>query len=348
MNKLRKNCKSRRNGSPIFLSLFFSLLMLLSSQPSMADLSDDDNVLLDHETGNNTNLAETTDLFGSALTVGNFDDTGGVDLAVGVPGKNGRAGVVQIFRSFESITSPDRGFLSGIWEVLRSPGHPNDYFGSCLARGDFNDDGVDDLAVGAPRSDSHLDPTYTPIVYDVRLVRVCEGREGSGITHSPEYRTYRQGMEKVGDNYEVNDQFGSVLAAGDFNNDGYADLTIGVPSENYGTIKDAGQVHVLYGSEKGLTEGRMRTQIWSQTPRNPVPVVVYPWWVNDKPIYLFIEDEIIDSGDQFGYALAVGYFNNDPYADLAIGVPGESITGRSGSIIARAGAVHVLYGSETG
>ena len=39
----------------------------------------------------------------------------------------------------------------------------------------------------------------------------------------------------------------------DFNNDGFADLAIGVVSENLGAISNGGAVNVLYGSAGGLT-----------------------------------------------------------------------------------------------
>ena len=42
----------------------------------------------------------------------------------------------------------------------------------------------------------------------------------------------------------------------DFNNDGAADLAIGVPFECVGAIQDAGAVHVLYGSAGGLHRSR--------------------------------------------------------------------------------------------
>jgi hypothetical protein len=39
----------------------------------------------------------------------------------------------------------------------------------------------------------------------------------------------------------------------DFNNDGFADLAVGVVGENLGAIGNAGAVNVLYGSAGGLT-----------------------------------------------------------------------------------------------
>ena len=43
------------------------------------------------------------------------------------------------------------------------------------------------------------------------------------------------------------------MAAGDFDNDGLADLAVGVPFEDVGAIDDAGAVNVVYGSASGLT-----------------------------------------------------------------------------------------------
>jgi hypothetical protein len=61
---------------------------------------------------------------------------------------------------------------------------------------------------------------------------------------------------------ESNDQFGSQLAAGDFNNNGIADLAAAAPSERVGTVFEAGAVSVLYGSGGGLTStgGQLFTQ----------------------------------------------------------------------------------------
>ncbi len=51
-----------------------------------------------------------------------------------------------------------------------------------------------------------------------------------------------------GTDFGADDQFGSALAIGDFNDDGADDVAIGVPDESPG-----GAVRVMYGSTDGLT-----------------------------------------------------------------------------------------------
>jgi hypothetical protein len=113
------------------------------------------------------------------------------------------------------------------------------------------------------------------------------------------------------------DQFGDALATGDFNNDGFTDLAAGAPVEDVNDVGDAGAVSVLFGSAAGITSsgGRTFTQVGSAA----------------------------EAGDYFGWALATGDFDNDGFADLAVGAEGEDVFSATD-----AGAVSVLYGSSAG
>jgi hypothetical protein len=110
----------------------------------------------------------------------------------------------------------------------------------------------------------------------------------------------------------------------DFNNDGFADLAIGVRGEGVGGAADAGAVNVIYGSSDGLSATAVRPdQFWTQNSANVA--------------------DTAEVGDNFGQTLAAGDFNGDGFTDLAIGAPNEDVGN-----IESAGAVHVIYGSANG
>ena len=136
---------------------------------------------------------------------------------------------------------------------------------------------------------------------------------------------------------EINtqDSFGETIATGDFNNDGFTDLAIGAPFAKVGGDANAGAVHIIFGSENGLVSENnqfiAQNGIWTDPEGDGSGV--YQGDLYGGPEF----------DDRFGSALAVGFFNDDDFADLAIGVFYEDI----GSI-ENAGAVNVVFGSPTG
>jgi hypothetical protein len=177
---------------------------------------------------------------------------------------------------------------------------------------DFNADGFVDLAVGAPFED-------VGAAQDAGAVSVLYG-SAAGLTGAGS-QAFWQGSGGAAGTTEAGDQFGAALAAGDFDNDGFADLAVGVASENVGTAQDAGAVSVLYGSAGGLT-GAGSQGFWQGTGGAAGTA---------------------EAEDQFGAALAAGDFDANGHADLAIGAPFEDV----GATV-DAGAVSVLYGSAAG
>jgi FG-GAP repeat len=197
-----------------------------------------------------------------------------------------------------------------------------DAFGYAFARGDFNGDGFQDLAIGAPYESIRMGfPSRSLQIEAAGAVEVIYG-SATGLQSSGR-QFWRQGSDSVGDAAEANDEFGWSLTAGDFNGDNFTDLAIGVPREDIAGITNAGAVHVLYGSPQGLSTSAVAPQFWHQ----------------DSPGV----KEWAEPNDFFGWALAAGDFNDDGYADLAIGVPIETVGTAS-----EAGAVHILFGSPSG
>jgi len=125
----------------------------------------------------------------------------------------------------------------------------------------------------------------------------------------------------------------SGVARGDYNGDGFADLAVGIPGEDAGSISAAGAVIVIYGSANGLVS--------ENTTALRVPA---PQFWSQASTGISGGDE---SGDRFGTALAAGEFNGDAFSDLAIGVPGEDLSS-GGTNIPNAGRVVIIYGSSAG
>jgi hypothetical protein len=187
-----------------------------------------------------------------------------------------------------------------------------DRFGAALAAGDFDNDGFIDLAIGVPVDNLEA-------VNRAGTVHILFG-SAAGLTAANNQR-FSQDTPDIKDVAEIGDLFGVALAAGDFDNDGFTDLAIGAKNEDLVGGSRAGVVHILYGSAAGLTV--TDNQRFSQD----APDI--------KGVSRF--------RDSFGRALAAGDFDNDGFADLAIGVPGDKVGDDNG-----AGAVHILYGSAAG
>lgn len=156
--------------------------------------------------------------------------------------------------------------------------------GAALASGDFNADGFADLALGVPsfrRGDATENSAY------VGAVALMYGGPA-----------FPQGDRQIIEGSAPGAGFGSSLAAGDLNADGYPDLVAGAPDEDIrrGRVDDppSGAFHVLFGGPQGLTtEGSRRV---GRANRDDV---------------------------QFGKQLALGDVNSDGHLDVFEGATGR-------------------------
>jgi hypothetical protein len=258
--------------------------------------------------------AEPFDLFGSALAAGDFNNDGFVDLAIGVPGEDigtiTEAGAVAVvYGSATGLSGSGAQFFSQDSGGVLGAAEAEDGFGSALGVGDFDNDGFADLAIGVPSEGSGA-------ISQAGAVNVLYG-SGSGLTATGNQQ-FLQGVGGVLGTAEVGDEFGFVLGSGDFNNDGFADLAVGAPFEDVGSVSDAGAINVLYGSAADLSV--TGDQVFFQGGGGIAGVA--------------------EPSDFFGASLAAGDFNNDSADDLAIGAPFEDV----GSAL-DAGAINVLSGS---
>ena len=91
--------------------------------------------------------SEIDEWFGWSLAVGDFDDDGRDDLAVGVPGEDSSQGMVCYFYgSNAGLSATGAGFFKQA--ALGLVANDGDQFGFSLAAGHLTETLVDDLAVG--------------------------------------------------------------------------------------------------------------------------------------------------------------------------------------------------------
>lgn len=166
--------------------------------------------------------------FGASVAHGDFNGDGFTDLAVGSPSRsNGpsspRSGEVRIYfgpLSGTSLLQPD---------VTLPGGMANAEFGYALAVLDMDNDGFDDLAIGAPGNESSHARSGAVFIYR---------GASSGVSPAPQITIQgTQSGERLGH---------AVRHLGDVNSDGYADLVIGAPLFDDGFV-DAGRAVVLLG-----------------------------------------------------------------------------------------------------
>ncbi|REK09504.1 MAG: hypothetical protein DWQ36_06490 [Acidobacteria bacterium] len=185
-----------------------------------------------------------------------------------------------------------------------------DHFGATLAAGDFNGDGICDVAIGAP--DEDLGPDV-----DAGSVHVFLGPVDPDTGSATFLPQIVQGSNGVPGVTEDGDRFGSVLSSGRIEDtllDG-DQLVVGAPDE------------VLPSSDEGA--------VWV------VPYGTTEFLVDDATLF-YAQELGFDGGpnDRFGASLATGDLDGNGWDELAIGAPRTTVDGVSSS----AGVVYVVPG----
>ena len=184
-----------------------------------------------------------------------------------------------------------------------------------ISRGDFNRDGIADLAVGVTGESLAAGD-------NAGVVHVLFGSP-TGLTADGDQLLSMElpSVAALTGGAQPGAAFGASLAAGDFDADGFSDLAVGAPGTNVQSQANAGMVIVFYGSATGLAvRGASNSVFTSQTGTNGA----------------------------FGRSMVWADFGRGPQGDLAIGAPGADLGFGQPPESQDAGEVHVLYGIATG
>ena len=170
--------------------------------------------------------AEREDRFGAVTAFGDFNDDGCADLAVSSPGENEIGSVNVLYGSPTGLSSSGVQGFSG---ALFGPDPNGPTFGSALAVGDLDDDGTDDLAIGA----SGLDVAGASSAGGVAVLY----GDADGLDQGDPAVLISRATANVPGTPAEDVFFGAAWPAVDFDGNGRAELAISAPGDGDGTVQ---------------------------------------------------------------------------------------------------------------
>ncbi|MGJ8662387.1 MAG: hypothetical protein ACSHWU_02000 [Marinicella sp.] len=265
------------------------------------------------------NGVNTSDFSGlSVSAAGDINGDGIDDVIVGAYGANSFSGSSYVvFGSDSGIPNPlNLSDIDGLNGFVINGANSSDWSGySVSAAGDVNNDGIDDVIVGAfgvdPNGLSRAGSSYVVFGSD------------SGLSHPLNLSDINGTNGFVLNGVNASDDSGrSVSAAGDVNGDGIDDVIIGAGRSNPNGLSLAGSSYVVFGSKSGLPHALELSDL------NGTNGFV----INGA-----------NTEDRSGVSVsAAGDVNGDGVDDVIIGAPGADPNG-----ISSAGSSYVVFGDDT-
>jgi hypothetical protein len=274
-----------------------------------------------------------------------------------VGGKDAAGQVVALYGTSTGIVSTKRTVISQNTSGVPGAAETDDLFGQETAYGDFNADGYDDLAVGAPGED-------TTAGEDAGSVTILWG-SASGLTGTGAVTL----SDRTPGKWRM---WGWTMAAGDFDKDGKTDLAVGGAGSSLqvfkGGITKSGVAGGRYSVALPLEDGAYNLQAGDVNGDKATDLVVngdtvpdlsYPTdgldeYVPEQNILLFGgASGLTANGAQNlrpGYITGIGDINKDGFGDIVSGFSWDASYNDGTTIpyAAKGGKVWITYGSATG
>lgn len=189
----------------------------------------------------------STDELGRTMALGDLNNDGIQDLCMGAPGadpgQRGNAGAVHVVFGSKSFAKNAVVDLStGLADVSVYGRYQFNYLSSGLATGDFNNDGVDDLLVGAKFASVSLQQAGEAYVFFGRSLWSTPFIFDIGTGAKPDFRV-------IG-HYSF-DNLSTALDVADVDGDGKNDLLVTALGASHGPVSNrllqAGEANVIFG-----------------------------------------------------------------------------------------------------
>lgn len=197
-----------------------------------------------------------------------------------------------------------------------------DAVGEELATGDFDGDQNIDLVLGGitARSPSNVDLAgaafvlYQPSFLKGKILDLATLDDGGGVPGVDVSRFY---------GIKFRDILGDTISVGDFNNDNYDDLALGIPHRAFDGKEDAGEIAIIFGSQ------------------NQFPDPLFPNLedLESEALIAFVRGP--DSDDNFSYSMEARDYDGDGYDDL---FPNSMRGDGKGNTLTDAGEVFLVSG----
>ncbi|MFO0681738.1 MAG: FG-GAP-like repeat-containing protein [Sandaracinus sp.] len=264
-----------------------------------------------------------SDRFGVAVATCDFDGDGWLDLAVGAADAEDRAqmprrdqqGAVLVFPSYDGtlLDRADQTIYGVVPDGMGGFESHNDLrFGSALAAGDFDGDGLCDLAVQSQRPDAMTANDGAVAIHRGRAA-VAPATHG-GLEALPSF------VVAATESTDRGSRLGQSLALGDLDGDGKADLALSQHLHDTMAAPDVGAARVFRG----------------RTLAGPATSALAP----------SAADWSIEGGarsEYVGHAVRIADATGDGHADLVVG---SSRVTPMGSMATRPGSIRIYQGAS--